>query len=334
MPPTKTKTKSFFQLLGFLLVCAIGAAAIFSIMYRQSIVDMVRAQQFVPSKAVAAIRDDLDFTDQGKLLFNASQPQLEKSTQFNDSCGQHQETNNPILGCYYAQRIYIYDVQNKTLDGIEETTAAHEFLHAVYERLSDSDREAIDAEIKKVLRTVETPDLRERMKYYEKTEPGEQYNELYAILGTEFQTLSPVLEKSYAQYFTSRAKLVNYYKKYNAVFESVTEKLKSQLTTINALTKQTNAAISSYDKRRKQLDADIQKFNANAANGGYRTQSQFETDRNVLSARKSALDSERNRLLSSIKHIKKLTKQRNALVDKYNALNSSINSSLEPTPKL
>ncbi len=48
---------------------------------------------------------------------------------------------NAILGCYNpsSRDIYIYNVTNSELDGVKEVTAAHEMLHAAWERLSESE---------------------------------------------------------------------------------------------------------------------------------------------------------------------------------------------------
>lgn len=302
---------------------------------RQTITDYVLAAQYEAPVAIAEIRDDLKLTDQGMLLFNASQPKLQVADAFNASCQQQKETNNPILGCYVNQRIYIYDVKNQKLDGIEETTAAHELLHAVYERMSYQERTEIDAEIKKVLGTIMTPELKERLEYYRKAEPGEEYNELHAILGTEFPTLGDALERHYQRYFQSRQTVLAYYSKYNSVFESVTTKLEAQLTTINALTQKTNQRVTSFNKKQQVLDQDIAAFNSRANSpGGYGTTTEFQSDRSALEARRQALKAERADIEADIARITRLTEERAKLTEEYNALSQSINSSLAPIPSL
>ncbi len=311
----------------FLLACAL---LLFAFWQRQAIVDYVLASQYQASTAVATIRNDLKLTDQGQMLFNASQPKLQTADEFNTSCKQQKETNNPILGCYVEQRIFIFDVKNEKLDGIEETTAAHELLHAAYERMSDGERDEVNAEIKKVLATIMTPDLKKRLEYYRKTEPGEEYNELYAILGSEFPTLGDALERHYKQYFNSRQTVVGFYEKYNGVFESVTAKLESQLEAINALTAQTNRQISAYNKKQQALNKDIADFNRRT----YTSAAELRNDRTTLESRRAGLQSERATILANIAKIKELTSDRNKLVDEYNALNQSINSSPAPIPSL
>jgi hypothetical protein len=301
---------------------------------RQAVADNILALQYQPSSAIVQIRDNIDLTEYGTLLFNASQPKLQVAGEFNNSCQQHKETNNPILGCYIGQRVYIYDVKHEKLQGIEETTAAHEILHAAYERMGESEKAEINAEIKEVLSTITTPDLEKRLEYYRKTEPGEEYNELHAILGTEFPELGSALEQHYSKYFRSRKTIVNYYSGYNSVFESVTTRLEAQLDTINDLTSQTNAQIAQYNQKQKTLNDDIDAFNARAQSGGYSSTADYQADRNELEARRISLQVERSNIEANIRRIKDLTSERNKLVKEYNALSQSINSSLEPITSL
>ncbi|HEY0965118.1 MAG TPA: hypothetical protein VGE13_01420, partial [Candidatus Saccharimonadales bacterium] len=175
----KTTNKRGWLASGAVLLVLVSLMLFAAFWQKQMIIDYVLATQYVASSEVASIRSDLKLTGRGTLLFNASRPELQASDDFNTSCQQQKETNNPILGCYVVQRIFIFNVENEKLEGIEETTAAHELLHAAYERMGEGERNEVNAEIKKVLATVMTPDLKKRLDYYQKTEPGEEYNELY-----------------------------------------------------------------------------------------------------------------------------------------------------------
>ena len=42
----------------------------------------------------------------------------------------------------YKYIAYIYNVNDERLNGLKEVTAAHEMLHAAYERLPESDKKA------------------------------------------------------------------------------------------------------------------------------------------------------------------------------------------------
>lgn len=328
MLESNSQHKSYVGSLLFFVFVAAGVFAGF--LFRQDIVDAYWVWQYKPTAVVMSIRDDLDLTPAGEYLFNASRPELQQASTFNDSCGQKSETNNPILGCYVRQSIYVYDVTNKKLSGIEETTAAHELLHAVYERMSPSEQEQIDALVMQAYQKVKTPELEKRMAYYQKSEPGEEANELHSILGTEFSNLGGKLEAHYGTYFKTRKNVLHYYQTYSSVFGSVTKKLESLSNQINSLTSKIKQEIASYTLATSALSTDVRTFNERT----FTSQSDFNAARSSLVARQNDLDQEHQEILAEINQINALKNEYNTLVDEYNDLNRSINSSLAPTPSL
>ena len=317
-----------------LLVFAV-AVALGAVVYRQDIIDHVRAAQYQPAAAVKHIRGGLGLTGEGELYFDASQPEIESAGAFNDDCRQEKETNNPILGCYVDQRIYIFDVTNKELEGIEETTAAHELLHAAYERLSPGARRTLNAELEAAYQRVKTPELEQRIDFYKRSEPGQEMNELHSILGTEVDGLGSALEKHYSEFFKDRQKVLSYYHTYSAVFEDATKQLKRLENQINTRTDDINDRIKSYNKAVAALKDDVEVFNRRSQqNGGFSSQAEFDNARAGLLARQNDLDKTREAINDDIKSVERLRTNYNDLVDKYNELSRSINSSLPPTPKL
>lgn len=330
---SRQKLHRYFGSFFLLLVTVTAAVAL--IWYRQGIIDHVRAYQYQPSAAAADIREDLRLTDLGSLYYNASETVVEPAEAFNRDCRQHKETNNPILGCYVNQRIYIFDITNDKLEGIEETTAAHELLHAAYERLDTDDRQALKEELMTVYQRVKTPELEQRMEYYRKSEPGQEMNELYAILGTEVDGLGHKLESHYAAFFKNRQRILGFYRTYSSVFDKVSSQLKQLEADINNRTKTTNAQIKAYNAAVSDHKDDVAAFNQRSARtGGFESQAEFDAARASLVARQAELDQTRQRLLASIDTIEKLRVRYNELVEQYNELSKSINSSLAPTPKL
>jgi hypothetical protein len=328
-PPNLPKRRSSWPATVLVLVL-LSAAAWLLIAYRQPVLDRIRAAQFEPTAAVKALASDLKLTDSGSLYFEASQPQVEAQQAFNDGCGQQHETNNPILGCYVRQQIYIYDVTNSKLRGIEQTTAAHELLHAVYERMGVDEKRQLNAELEQAYQKLKTPELSARMEYYKKTEPGERLNELHSILGTEFSHLGPVLENHYAQYFTDRASLVGYYRDYHSVFASVTSKLKSLAAKINALVTSINRRIAAYN-------ADVAALNRDSAAYSRRqftSQAEADSEYQALTSRQGSLDATRAGIEQDIAYSNTLRSLYNRLVKENDELNRSINSSLSPKPSL
>ncbi len=320
---------------GTIIVLLILAAMTFGfVTYRQGIIDYVRAYQFTPSGKITSIEQDLKLTPHGAHLFKASQPKLETSSTFNTSCNQKTETDNPILGCYAGQNIYIFDVTTAKLAGIEQTTAAHELLHAVYERLSTSERASLDAEIQAVYQRVKTDELAKRMEHYQKTEPGEELNELHSILGTEFDSVGDVLEAHYKKYFTNRADVLAFNKQYNGVFTSISARLKQLADTINSSVETINQQIRTHNQAVKQLEVDQAAFVAKNRSGGFTSQTTFDREQQALNTRASQLNEERDQIAAAIATSNALRDEYNALAKEYNELNQSMNSSLAPKPSL
>ena len=315
-------------LLASLLVAGVALAN------QQLIVDHVRAWQYEPQAEMAELRQRLQLTPEGELYFNTSHAQLEPAKAFNTHCRQSRETNNPIVGCYTNQRIFVFDIDNPKLAGIKEVTAAHELLHAAHERLSEAERQRLAGELRRVYQKVKTPELEKRMAYYEKTQPGEEANELYAILGTEQRTLSPMLEEHYRKYFKDRSVVVDYHDAYNDVFVRVSSELKRLEASINNLAKTTNQRIQNYNQTVSALKADISAFESKNNARGFRNQAEFDQARAGLVARQTTLDGERSSINAQIAKANTLRKQYNQLVEEYNQLNTSINSSLTPIEAL
>ncbi len=115
---------------------------------RQGIYDWLRLRGYDPPSAVVKLADQDGMKDYTRHLFYLNRPQLLSDvSSFRQACTQSE--NTIVLGCYHPGEdgIYIYDVQDPKLSGVEQVTAAHEVLHAVYERLSDSDRQSLDRQL-------------------------------------------------------------------------------------------------------------------------------------------------------------------------------------------
>lgn len=320
---------------GLTSIVILGIAA-FLLFNQQFVKDQVTYLSFKPSQAVQNLENNIDFTSKGKFYFYAEQPAVEGSDAFNRDC-QRQEVGNPILGCYLSGRIYIYDVKNAQLDGIEEVTAAHETLHAAWDRMGDSDRTKISVLLEaEYAKLGSNTDLTQRMDYYKRAEPGQFDNELHSILGTEIGSLSPELEAHYKQYFADRQKVVNYHTKYAAIFTSLKSQSESLYTDLTALGASIDSRSRQYDTDVSKLSADITDFNTRANNGSFSSLSQFNSERAALVARSSQLDSDRASITNDIDTYNTKYAEYQKISSEIEALNKSIDSikSLQPAPSV
>ncbi len=129
--------------IGVWLIAAVLIAGGYYIwISRTAIQDWITVQQYAPSAQVSAISDRSSMSDRGKFLFYASMPEVSDAQNFNLQC-ERKEKTSAILGCYHNNRIYLLEVSEKELDGIQEVTASHEMLHAAWDRLSDTDKKIL-----------------------------------------------------------------------------------------------------------------------------------------------------------------------------------------------
>lgn len=296
---------------------------------RQYVADTISYWTYQPSTAVAAIDERVDFTDKGTFYFYVTHPEIADASSFNQDCPR-QEANNPILGCYAMDRVYIYDITNQALDGIEEVTAAHEMLHAVWSRMDNQQKNDLTALLMDDYKTIDSVDLRERIAYYERHEPGELANELHSILATEVASLTPALEEYYQQYFEDRQKVVALHEQYDRLFQDLKNQANQLYEELDALSRQITADSEAYNNAVNELEADIVSFNQQAAAGGFTSQAAFQAARSSLIARSNALDAQRAAINQAIDTYNQKYQEYQQIGQEIEALNKSIDSFTAP----
>jgi len=314
------------------VVCVVVAGLL--LLNRQYVIDQLAVWQYQPSDDVVQLADRSGMNRTGKFYFYASQPAVENAQDFNKNCAR-QETSTAILGCYNGRNIFIYNVTDARIDGIREVTAAHEMLHATYDRLSADEKQKVDALLEAEYATLKNDkDFADRMAFYARTEPGERDNELHSVIGTEVGSISKELEAHYKKYFSDRSKVVALHDTYAKVFndlQSKSDQLSAQLTALgNKIENETLA----YNKDVTQLNADITAFNAKAKGGGFTSQSEFQAEREMLVARATRLDQTRQSINGEVAQYEALRQQLESIASQSEALNKSIDSSLAPAPSL
>lgn len=301
---------------------------------RQFLVDLAAYWHYQPTESVVAITNRNQLTDDGKFIFYASQPSVDGKATFNQVC-ERKEANTAILGCYSGAKIYLYNVTDTKLDGIKEVTAAHEMLHAVYERLSPTEKKKIDGLVEAEYEKLKSnADYAERMAFYDRTEPGERDNELHSIIGTEVSSISPELEAHYAKYFKDRSKVVNLFTSYSATFKDLENQAKVLSAELDSINTELKESSQQYEVDVKQLNSDIAIFNDKAANRGFTSQQAFDRERQALLNRVSNVSSEHNTVNDLVKRYNILVNQLNGIVTQSNSLYKSIDSTLAPAPQV
>lgn len=249
-------------LVGILIVLVIAIPAV-AIINRQSIYDWIRLQGYEPPAEIVELASKNDMTEHGRKTFYINRPQiLDDKAEFSNACEQTEQSI--VLGCYINNTgIYLYRVKDKRLSGVVEVTAAHEMLHAAYDRLPQAERARIDALLQDAFKKVSSQRIKETVARYEKRDPSVVPSELHSILGTEVQNLPAELEAYYQQYFTDRSTVVAYSERYEAEFgnrqkqvEEYDDKLSAMKTTIEtqqADIEQLSVALTQERKRVESL---------------------------------------------------------------------------------
>jgi len=154
------------------------------------------------------------------------------------------------------------------------------------------------------------------------------------VIGTEIASISPELEEHYKKYFSDRQEVVALHAKYAKVFSDLqarSDELVGQLKTLGTTIEDDTTL---YNNEVNQLNSDIESFNARANSGGFSSEAQFNSERNRLTAKVSALDSLRNKINTNVATYESLREELASIASTSEALNKSIDSSLAPAPTL
>lgn len=313
----------------------LASVALFIALNRQFVADQLMVWSYHPSSSVVAIADKVALTPEGRFAFYASQPEVADRDTFNQECPR-QEAKSPILGCYTTDnRIYIYDVTNQKLDGIEEVTATHEMLHAVWQRQSATEKTRVTALLESAYSRIDDKSLTERMDYYRRVEPDEVTNELHSILGTEVSGLDSELEAYYSQYFNRNAVLA-LHGQYSAIYTSLNNRSEELYANIQALATSIERDSAQYTIDYEQLVNDINSFNRRADAGDFGSMNQFYTERSRLMNRSSDLEMRRVAINKDISQYDGYSSEYQSIASELKTLNSSLDSfnSLQEAPSV
>ena len=197
-------------------------------------------------------------TRSAQRLFYRQDPTIEQRREFLETCSKV-PVKGVMMGCYSRRgsvgKIAIQAVTEPRLQGMMEVTAAHEMLHAAYDKLSSLERDRLTPLLESAVKMVKDERLLKVLNQY-KTDDRERYlNELHSHLGTEISNLGePELEQHYAQYFTDRQQTVSFAVKAGStlrVIDERAEKLKPEIDRLEIDLKARRAELDSTESRSK-----------------------------------------------------------------------------------
>lgn len=222
-PRKQLSESGFGRLASFaILIVWIGLLGL-AALNRQNILDWWQLRNYRAPAVVAQLAGQDAMTAYARKIFYVNHPAIETKTAFPKQCPNNGGEQTIVLGCYHSSQtgIFLLNVSDPRLNGVEQVTAAHEMLHAAYDRLSSSDRKKVDAMLMDYYQhELKDPRLQATIAAYKKTEPHDVVNEMHSVFGTEVGQLPGDLEAYYARYFTDRAKVTAYAASYQSEFSS------------------------------------------------------------------------------------------------------------------
>lgn len=321
---TTKKRKTNVGCFVFLAVSfVLATVALTGILNRDALHDYYLSLSYQPSVDMQKIRDSLDLTGYGTFLFNVAQPELANADEFNQTC-RRDDDEIAVLGCYTMGKIFVYNIEEDSLAGIRELTAAHELLHAVWSKMGESERQ----DLADVLAQVYESDkdiLEEEITIYD---PSEYNEEIFVRAGTEIKRLPKILEDKYAEIFKDQDRIVDFYDSYIAVFKEIKEKMNILAEKMSSLNAEIVTKTTEYEDSVDAFNDEVVNFNRCAETAGcFSGEAEFQGVRNQL------LD-EQARLDGLYAEINNLVDEYNLMVAEYNngviesrELNDLINSS-------
>lgn len=297
----------------------------------QAISDWWALRGYSPPARVAALAVDTTMTDYGRHIFYVNRPELISDVnQFHKECPQSEQTI--VLGCFHSSQrgIEIYDVKDPRLSGIHEVTAAHEMLHAAYERLKGEEKSSLNKELLEYLEQgLSDERIRETLKTYVGLSQSEMLNEMHSIFGTEAATLPAELESHYKKYFSNRAAVTSLAENYDNEFAGRLKAIEDYDARIESLKTSIDGQSAALESKRQQIIAERQRLDGLRAAGDI---NQYNSGVAEFNSRVDSYNSGVSRLRRDINSYNALVQERNALASELRSLESSIDTRSIPEP--
>lgn len=298
--------------LCFILIVALGSAYFRfkhegPIQSRQTFTQTTKnTQEVIPviNAGMAELGSALRLTPGGEKTFFSTNPQyiLDKKEMAQICTVGH--SMGSVLGCYFKHQhqILILKIDEPRLQSGVLSTAAHETLHAIYEKIPPHEKAELNAHLKIAMAQNEDY-LKERMKSYQITDNSVLLDEVHSILGTEVIKLSNYLENHYQKYFKDRAYIIKQAHLFKAQFDKRIHRISEYDGLIQANKEQIEDQKRSLDRLQNEYTLRMAEADSAKNNSDYETYNNLVPEINKLS----------NLLQES-------QKKANELIESYNAL--------------
>lgn len=295
----------------------------------QALVDWWQLRDYTPPAAVVnlATQDTMNVT--AKHIFYVNHPNLESdANQFRSDCNETEKT--VVLGCYHGNQdgIFIYNVQDSRLGGVQQVTAAHEMLHAAYDRLSSKDRNYIDGLLQNYFdNQLHDQRIIDTINSYRQSEPKDVLNEMHSVFGTEIGNLPTPLEQYYKRYFDNRQTVTTYAANYQSEFTSRSDQIKADDVQLSQSKVQIDAEERSLQSQLNQINSDRARLDSQRASGQI---TQYNAGVASFNSEISAYNIGVERLRNDIASYNQLVAARNSIASELSSLSQALDTRLTP----
>ncbi|HET9721740.1 MAG TPA: hypothetical protein VFP32_01790 [Candidatus Saccharimonadales bacterium] len=321
--------KAFKRVISVLLFLALLAVPFVVWWKAQALTDWWQLRNYTPPAAVVSLASQDTMTSYARHVFYVNHPDIESdASQFRTDCNESEKAI--VLGCYHSNQdgIFIYDVQDQRLAGVEQVTAAHEMLHAAYDRLSGSDKNRIDGMLQSYYNNgLNDQRIKDEINSYKQTEPNDLVNEMHSIFGTEVANLPSGLQTYYQKYFSNRQAIVDFADSYQDEFTSRENQMRALAGELAQTKSQIEAEEQSLKGQLAQLNADRANLDSQRSSGNASAyNSQIATFNREVDSYNSGVA----QLKSDINEYNQLVDQYNSVAKELASLQQSIDTRLTP----
>lgn len=321
--------RAFKRALAAVLMIALLSFPVWIYFNAQALSDWVQLRGYNPPVAVSTLASQDTMTAYAKHVFYVNHPQLESNpNQFRTDC--HESEKTIILGCYHSSQegIFVYGVKDPRLSGVQQVTAAHEMLHAAYDRLSGKDKDYVDNLLQSYYNTgVHDQRIIDTINAYQKSEPNDVVNEMHSVFGTEISSLPAPLEAYYQKYFVNRQAVAGFANSYQSEFTSREDQINADAARLAQMKAQIDAEEQSLSAKSAQINSDRANLDSLRSSGQI---SQYNAGVASFNAEVSSYNSGVAKLHSDISAYNQLVADYNSIAAELASLQQSLDTRLVP----
>lgn len=317
---------AFKRAIRYLLLLGLLAFPFLIYFNAQALTDWWQLRGYTPPAAVVSLASQDTMTNYARHVFYVNHPALETSpTQFHADCNQSEKTI--VLGCYHSNQdgIFVFDVSDPRLSGVQQVTAAHEMLHAAYDRLSGQDRHNVDIMLQSYYSSIADQRIIDTINAYKQSEPNDVVNEMHSVFGTEIASLPAPLEQYYSRYFSNRQAVATFAANYQGEFTTREAKINADKAQLDQLKASINAEESQLQSQFNKINSDRARLDSLRSSGQI---AQYNASVNSFNAEVDDYNSSVNTLRADISQYNQLVQDYNAIASELNGLEKALDTRL------